>query len=61
MKLVAFDASDQLLADLRAGFVDSLVSQDPFRMGYETTRAAGLKLAGQAPPQNVDSGATRNP
>src|SRR5713226_6617788 len=38
-KLVAFDASDQLIADLRGGTIDSLVVQNPFRMGYESTRA----------------------
>lgn len=58
VKLVAFDASDQLLADLRSGVIDSLVVQNPFRMGYESTRAIGLKLAGQTPPAKIDSGAT---
>jgi ribose transport system substrate-binding protein len=58
VKLVAFDASDQLLADLRSGAIDSLVVQNPFRMGYDSTRAIGLKLAGQTPPAKIDSGAT---
>jgi ribose transport system substrate-binding protein len=58
VKLVAFDASDQLIADLRDGVIDSLVVQNPFRMGYESTRAIGLKLAGQTPPARIDSGAT---
>lgn len=58
VKLVAFDASDQLIADLRDGAIDSLVVQNPFRMGYESTRAIGLKLAGQTPPAKIDSGAT---
>ncbi len=58
VKLVAFDASDQLIADLRNGVIDSLVVQNPFRMGYESTRAIGLKLAGQTPPAKIDSGAT---
>jgi len=56
VRLVAFDASDQLIADLRAGWIDSLVVQNPFRMGYEATRAVILKLAGQNPPDRVDSG-----
>jgi len=55
-KLVAFDASDQLIADLRGGTIDSLVVQNPFRMGYESTRAIGLKLSGQTPPARIDSG-----
>lgn len=55
--LVAFDASEQLVADLEAGYIDSLVVQNPFRMGYEATRAVGLHLRGEAPPKAVDSGA----
>ena len=58
IKLVAFDASDQLIADLRSGAIDSLVVQNPFRMGYESTRAIALKLGGQAPPAKIDSGVT---
>lgn len=58
VKLVAFDASEQLVADLRAGWIDALVVQNPFRMGYEAVRAIGLKLAGQTPPAKIDSGAT---
>jgi ribose transport system substrate-binding protein len=57
-KLVAFDASDRLITDLRDGWIDSLVVQSPFKMGYEVVRAVGLKLAGQTPPARVDSGAT---
>lgn len=58
VRLVAFDASDQLLADLGEGYIDALVVQNPFRMGYESTRAIGLKLAGENPPRTLDSGAT---
>jgi ribose transport system substrate-binding protein len=58
IKLVAFDASDQLIASLRDGSIDSLIVQNPFRMGYESTRAIGMKMAGQAPPAKLDSGAT---
>lgn len=58
VKLVAFDASDQLIDDLRAGYIDSLVVQNPFKMGYEATRAIGMKLAGETPGKHMDSGAT---
>jgi ribose transport system substrate-binding protein len=54
VKLVGFDASDQLIEDLKSGYIDSLVVQDPFRMGYESTRAIGLKLRGETPPQRTD-------
>lgn len=58
IKLVAFDASEQLVQDMRDGWIDSLVVQDPFKMGYESTRAVLLKLKGQNPPARIDSGAT---
>ena len=54
---MAFDASEQLVADLRAGYIDSIVVQDPFRMGYESTRSLALYLAGKTPPAKLDSGA----
>ena len=49
VKLVGFDSSPTLLEDLRNGLVDSLVIQDPFKMGYESVRAAVLKLEGGTP------------
>ena len=58
VKLVAFDASEQLIGDMKAGWIDSLVVQNPFKMGYESVRAIGHKLAGRTPPPEVDSGAT---
>lgn len=57
VKLVAFDASEQLLADMQSGWIDSIVVQDPFRMGYEATRAIGRILKGEKPPAAIDSGA----
>ncbi len=57
VKLVAFDASEQLLDDLRGGTIDSIVVQNPFKMGYESGKAIGMKLAGQTPPETLDSGA----
>jgi len=58
IKLVAFDATDKLVRDLEDGWIDALVVQNPFRMGYEATRAVLLKLRGEEPPAIVDSGAT---
>jgi ribose transport system substrate-binding protein len=58
VKMVAFDASEQLVADLRGGFIDSIVVQNPFRMGYESARMIGLKLRGETPPAHIDSGAS---
>jgi ribose transport system substrate-binding protein len=55
-KLIAFDASSQLIADMNAGWIDSIVVQNPFKMGYEAARAIGLKLRGETPPARIDSG-----
>lgn len=49
VKLVGFDSSPTLLDDLRAGLIDSLVVQDPFRMGYESVWNATKKLKGETP------------
>lgn len=56
VKLVAFDASEQLVNDLRDGWIDALVVQDPFRMGYEATKAVGIVLHGGKPSAVIDSG-----
>ena len=58
VKLVVMDASESLLAALRSGEVDSIVVQNPFRMGYESTKAVGMKLRGETPLRLQDSGAT---
>jgi ribose transport system substrate-binding protein len=52
VKMVGFDWSPTLLADLRAGLIDSLVVQDPFNMGYECVIAAVNKLDGKAVEKN---------
>lgn len=54
VKLVAFDASEQLIDDMKAGYIDSLVVQDPFKMGYESARAIALKLRGEIPAARMD-------
>ena len=58
VKLVVMDASESLLAALRSGAIDSIVVQNPFRMGYESTKAIGMKLRGESPERLQDSGAT---
>jgi ribose transport system substrate-binding protein len=55
-KLVAMDASDQLLKDMKDGWIDSFILQDPFKMGYESVKAIALKLKGQQPVAVLDSG-----
>lgn len=49
VKLVGFDSSQNLIEDLKAGVIDSLVVQDPFRMGYDSVKSAVAKLNGETP------------
>jgi ribose transport system substrate-binding protein len=53
-KLVAFDTSDGMTEDVRAGVIDAMVAQDPFRMGFEAVRTVADKLNGKTPPKRMD-------
>jgi len=54
--LVGFDSSPNLIEDLKAGAIDSLVLQNPFKMGYEGVQTLVSKLNGQEPPRIIDTG-----
>ena len=54
--LGGFDSSPNLIDDLKAGAIDSLVLQDPFKMGYEGVKAMVAKLNGEQPPRVIDTG-----
>lgn len=54
VKLVGFDASEALVGDLKEGWIDALILQDPFRMGYESAKAITNRLAGQEPAARQD-------
>ncbi|MDX2039766.1 MAG: substrate-binding domain-containing protein [Acidobacteriota bacterium] len=54
--LVGFDASPDLVRGIREGGIDSLVLQDPFKMGYEGVRTIIDKLAGKTPERRIDTG-----
>ena len=54
--LGGFDSSPNLIDDLKAGAIDSLVLQNPFKMGYEGVKAIVDKLNGQAPQRRMDTG-----
>jgi ribose transport system substrate-binding protein len=47
VKLVGFDSSPTLLEDLKSGIIDSLVVQDPFRMGQSAVQLAVDKISGK--------------
>jgi len=46
-RLVGFDWSPNLLEEMRTGRVDSLVVQDPFRIGYESVVLAANAAGGR--------------
>ena len=54
--LVGFDATATLVEEVKAGAIDSLVLQNPFKMGYEGVKSIVTKLNKQEPPRRVDTG-----
>ncbi len=58
VKLVAVDASDSMVDDLRGGTISALVAQDPYRMGFTAVETLVNKLHGQTPPRRIDLPAT---
>ena len=54
IRFVAFDSTDKMVEDLRAGVIDAMVVQDPFKMGYEAVKSVANKLNGQTPPKKMD-------
>jgi ribose transport system substrate-binding protein len=46
VKLVGFDSSPTLIEGLKDGVIDSLVTQNPFDMGYKSVKAAVSRLHG---------------
>ena len=57
--LVAFDASDTMVEDLRSGAIDAMIVQDAHRMGYEAVKTIVDKLNGKTPPRRLDLRAVR--
>lgn len=58
LKIVGFDTSQTLIEDMQAGNIDSLVVQNPFRMGYLAVSALIQNLQGKVPEKRIDTGAT---
>ncbi len=54
VKFVAFDSTEGLIADEKAGVIQALVVQDPFKIGYEAVKTICTKLDGGNPPKRVD-------
>ena len=56
VKMVGFDAEKALLEGLKAGQIDALVVQNPFKMGYEGVKAIAQKLKGESVAKKIDTG-----
>jgi ribose transport system substrate-binding protein len=54
--LVGFDATSNLIEEVKAGAIDSLVLQNPFKMGYEGVKTIVDKLNKKEPPRRLDTG-----
>lgn len=54
--LVGFDATPDLVQEVRAGAIDALVLQDPYRMGYDGVRTIVDARAGRPPARRIDTG-----
>jgi ribose transport system substrate-binding protein len=53
IKLVGFDSSPTLIAQLEAGWIDTLVIQDPFRMGATAFEQAVKALRKEETPRKI--------
>lgn len=56
VKLVGFDSSPDLIAAVKGGIIDSLVVQDPYKMGYEGVKAALNQKANKPVERRLDTG-----
>ena len=54
--LVGFDADPALVEQLRNGFIDAIVTQQPFQMGYQGVYQLVNALTGQPVTDRVDTG-----
>jgi ribose transport system substrate-binding protein len=58
VKIVGFDSSPTLIEDVQAGNIDSLVVQNPFKMGYMVVQSLVDQIHGKTPEKRIDTGAT---
>ena len=55
-KMVGFDAWPLLVDGLEKGDLDSLIIQNPYKMGYEGVKAIVRQIKGEQVPREVDTG-----
>jgi ribose transport system substrate-binding protein len=58
IKMIGFDAETALVDGLRAGQIDSLVVQDPYKIGYEGVKAIAIFRKGEPVEKRIDTGVT---
>ncbi len=56
VKMIGFDSSKVLIDALNAGTIDSLVVQNPYKMGYQGVKTCIAKLNGEDVPRLIDTG-----
>jgi ribose transport system substrate-binding protein len=56
IKMVGFDAWPMVIEGLRKGDLDSLIIQNPYKMGYEGVKAILRHIEGESVPKEVDTG-----
>ena len=56
--MISFDASDPLVSALQNGTADALVVQNPFKMGYDSTKAMVEQIRNGTKAANEDTGVT---
>lgn len=54
VRFVGFDFSDAMVDDLRAGAMDAMIVQNPYRLGHEAVRTLHEKLNGREPAKRID-------
>lgn len=56
VKFIGFDATPDLVTALKAGEINGLVVQNPFKMGYEGVETAVSAIKGTKIDKNIDTG-----
>lgn len=56
IKMVGFDAGELLIEALKSGAIDSLIVQNPYKMGYEGVKAVIARLDGKEVTKQIDTG-----
>jgi ribose transport system substrate-binding protein len=56
IKVIGFDNTKQLEDAMIEGVVDSIVIQNPSKMGYESVKSLVRKIKGETPDKKIDTG-----